>query len=456
MSDTPIYDFVNDYNQKSSLRFHMPGHKGNPRLGPEPADITEVAGADSLYEAGGIIADSERIAAGLFGFGHTLYSTEGASQCIKAMIYLAMHGARLQGCVSPRILAARGAHKAFIHACGLLDAVPVWLYPDGDSGSHCSCPTSPESVRTALESQEEKPFALYITAPDYLGYSPDIAGIAAVCREFGVPMLVDNAHGAYLKFLEPSRHPVDLGALMSADSAHKTLPVLTGGAYLHLSAEVPESVARHAKSALSLFGSTSPSYLTLCSLDLCNDYLSRSYPARLAAFIREVDGAKDSLCAAGWTVRESEPLKIVLDLRERAATGSSVAAELRVRNIECEYADDGFIVFMLTPDNTSEQLRRLCSALSSPPPPADCGANKSLPSTTLPFPRNRQVMSVREAMMSISETVPSPLAAGRICAAPTAACPPAIPIAVSGELINEECARLLVHYGVESIEVVIE
>ena len=115
--------------------------------------------------------------------------------------------------------------------------------------------------------QGERLCAVYITSPDYLGGVQDIAALAEVCHARGVPLLVDNAHGAYLKFLSPSRHPLDLGADMCCDSAHKTLPVLTGGAYLHVAKGAMAAYEAEARHSLAVFGSSSPSYLILQSLD---------------------------------------------------------------------------------------------------------------------------------------------------------------------------------------------
>ena len=117
--DTPICDFVDRYIESGAFRAHMPGHKGKAFLGMEPLDITEFAGADSLYEATGIIRQSEENASRLFGC-KTLYSTEGSSQCIRAMLHLAALYAKEQG-KQPLIAAARNVHKTFLSAAALLD-----------------------------------------------------------------------------------------------------------------------------------------------------------------------------------------------------------------------------------------------------------------------------------------------------------------------------------------------
>ena len=126
--NTPIADFVRGYEKKNIARLHMPGHKGNAFLGCEAFDITEVCGADALYEAEGIIAESEANATRLFGTGRTIYSTEGSSQCIKAMLHLALTYKKRSG--RPYVIAARNAHKAFLYAVALLDLDVVWLWPD--------------------------------------------------------------------------------------------------------------------------------------------------------------------------------------------------------------------------------------------------------------------------------------------------------------------------------------
>ena len=224
---TPISDFVKKYARNGFSRFHMPGHKGKKILGCEKIDITEIDGADVLSTAAGIIGESENNASSLFKTAHTFYTTEGSSTAICAM--LALSGGK-------KILAARNIHKAFIHACALLDYDVEWLMPQTPENI-LSCEISGKLVEAKLASMPEKPSAVYITSPDYLGNIQDIPGIADVCKKHNIPLLVDNAHGAYLGFLKKSLHPIHLGATVCCDSAHKTLPVLTGGAYLHIAGE---------------------------------------------------------------------------------------------------------------------------------------------------------------------------------------------------------------------------
>ena len=224
----PICDFVRKYAKSNAARFHMPGHKGVPVLGFESFDITEIDGADELFTASGIIAESEQNASETFG-AKTFYSTGGSTLCIEAMMRLIAVYAVSKG-ETTTVLAGRNAHKAFLNAAALLDIRIKWLRPEKESSYLC-CPISADDVENAL-SQDKKPTAVYLTSPDYLGNILDIKSISAVCKKHGVILCVDNAHGAYLRFLQTSLFPTDLGADMCCSSAHKTLPVITGGAYL--------------------------------------------------------------------------------------------------------------------------------------------------------------------------------------------------------------------------------
>ena len=440
---TPLADFLRAYAASGTARLHMPGHKGGGPLGCEAWDLTEISGADSLYEAAGVIARSEENAAALFGSAATFYSTEGSTQCVKAMLFLALQN-RPAG-TPPVVLAARNVHKSFVHAAALLDFEPLWLWPEEGTSSLCACPVAAEGLDRALSALDAPPAAVYITSPDYLGNMADIPALAEVCRRYKTPLLADNAHGAYLRFLSPSRHPLDLGADLACDSAHKTLPVLTGGAYLHISKTAPAAFRENARAALALFGSTSPSYLTLASLDLCSRYLSENYPARLAEAVRRLEALGKTISANGWQVEPSDPLRLTLRAPS-GLTGLDLADRLRRGGAECEYADRDFLVLMTTPENTPEDLVRVSAALGENRAPA-------APAVSLPLAKGERVLSIREALFAPQESVPAEESLGRVCGAPTVGCPPAVPIAVSGERIGPEALALFRYYGVKRVDV---
>ena len=442
---TPIVDFVKRYASSDVSRFHMPGHKGKSFLGCEALDITEIDGADVLYSACGIIEESEENTSSLFRTVHTYFSAEGSSLCIKAMLGIVKSASENE---RPIILAARNVHKAFIYAAALLDLDVKWLFPKACTHL-CACPVTAEDVKTAIENGERKPDAVYLTSPDYLGGIQDIEGIARVCKAYGIPLLVDNAHGAYLAFLEENRHPIALGASMCCDSAHKTLPVLTGGAYLHIAKGAPEAYTAQARTMLSLFASTSPSYLILQSLDLCNGYLAGGYREKLADCIAKADALQKTLSENGIPVLESEPLKLVLDANAIGYTGEEIAEYLRTKKIETEFSDRELAVFMFTPENDGRDFERLENALTALPKHS---AKNSRPN--LPMPRAITACSVREAVFSPKKKVRVTEAKGLVCASPLVSCPPAVPIVMSGEVITEEAIAWFSYYGTEYVEVI--
>ena len=439
---TPIADFVSAYQNTNASRFHMPGHKGKALLGAEPWDITEIDGADVLYSANGIIQESEDLASSLFHTAHSFFSAEGSSLAIKAMLLLASQNAGEK----PLILVARNAHKAFIYGAALLDLDVEWLYPDPFEHL-CRCDISPENLRKTLMRLTRKPCAVYITSPDYLGNTADIRALSGVCKEFAVPLLVDNAHGAYLGFLSPSRHPIALGADMCCDSAHKTLPVLTGGAYLHISKHAPARYAENARNALALFASTSPSYLILQSLDLCNHYLSDGYPEKLERCIQKIYAVKENMSRIGFFPEKSEPLKIVLHTARYGYTGDEISNLLKKHRIIPEFYDREYLVLMITPENSETDFERLLHAWDEICP------KTALPASPYTLEKGNVRFSLRRAMLGPQEIIPVESACGRICASPTVSCPPAVPIVISGEEITKNAIRIFRLYGVETVAV---
>ncbi|MBQ8624429.1 MAG: aminotransferase class I/II-fold pyridoxal phosphate-dependent enzyme [Oscillospiraceae bacterium] len=445
--NTPICDFVKKYAEDDKLRLHMPGHKGKSFLGLESLDITEIDGADVLYNARGIIKQSEDNAASLFKTEKTVYSCEGSSLAIRAMLNLALLHAKAIG-KRPIIAAGRNAHKTFLTAAALLDLDVEWIYPKKQESVVC-CKMTPDDLEAFLQDLNELPTAVYITSPDYLGNMADIKSLAKVCEKYDVLLLVDNAHGAYLSFLDKSQHPIALGAHACCDSAHKTLPVLTGGAYLHISPNAPKVFSEQAENAMALFASTSPSYLILQSLDLANKYLAQGYNRRLNSFVLKLDLLKEALAEAGYTLIGNEPLKLTISAKPYGYTGDELAKLLLKEGIVCEFADPDYLVLMLTPENDDADLSRLKSALSAIP--------KKEEFEERPLFKTRPVKKLRprEAMLSPSKKEKVYNCVGKVLASANVSCPPAIPIVVCGEVIDENAITLLNYYGIEECDVVI-
>lgn len=445
----PICDYVNQYVQSKTSRLHMPGHKGVSYLGPEPYDITEIKGADELYCPEGIIEESEKNASELFGTYITAYSTEGSSHCIRSMLLLA--GQLRDNDNKKRILAARNAHKAFLYACAICDYEVKWIYPSKDAkNSVAACQPEAsviEEMLTEAEKADKMPFAVYITSPDYLGHCADIKKISEVCHKFGCLLLVDNAHGAYMRFLEKSLHPMDNGADMCSDSAHKTLPVLTGGAYLHVNTKEADVFA--VKSAMELSGTTSPSYIIMQSLDMCNATLYEGYAQKIRNTCKRLDEFKNSLRELDIPFADCEPMKLVISAAEMGFTGTELGELLRCNDAEPEFCDHDYLVCMMTPDTDEEAYRRLKNTLVE----AKSYGRLPIESTPLKLVPLKQEKSIRKAVFSRHETIRTEAAAGRICGAPTVSCPPAIPIAISGERITEDACHIMKAYNIEWVSV---
>ena len=443
---TPLYDAVKAYLDRDAARFHMPGHKGvgeGPFAELYPWDVTEVAGCDSLYEASGPLLELEEAFARLYGARRTLLSAGGATLCIQTMLALACPP-------GSTLVLGRNAHRAAVNALALLDLAPVWVYPEGDAGDWFSGRYGPASVEAALEAHP-KAAAVYLTSPDYFGVQSDLRGVAAVCAARGVPLLVDNAHGAHLKFL-PERygapHPADCGAAACCDSLHKTLPALTGAAALHL---FDERLVEGAKGRMALFGSTSPSYPILLSCERAARYADERAREEFDQVCRAFDQARRLCLERGLALPlgAADPAKLAAAFGPLGMSAAGFGDHLRAHGIEPEYLSGTACVLMGTGFNRPEDFARLRAALGALAP---SGASAPAPSCALP--RLRQAMRPRRAVFAPAQRVPVGEAAGRVAAAAEAPCPPGAPLAMPGEELDAAACEALRLAGVESVLVV--
>ena len=444
-SKTPIFDFLEEYAKANGVRLHMPGHKGKGLLGVEKYDLTEIDGADSLFEANGIIAQSEENCSKIFG-AKTYYSTEGSSLSIRAMVYLALQHAKKIG-RKPLIFAGRNCHKTFLSALALLDVKVEWLYPENFQ-NYLSCEITPTEIEKSLKGAKELPVAVYLTSPDYLGNIAPIGEISRICKKYGVLLMVDNAHGGYLKFLEKSLFPIDLGADTCCSSAHKTLPVLTGGGYLHLSNEFANNCDISPKQALSLFASTSPSYLILASLDLANMSILDGLGEDINRFEKVVLKAKTALISHGYCLVGNEPLKITVRTKSYGYTGFEISQILRKKGIICEFCDPDFITFMFSVDNGEDGVKILVESMLLIPRKEEI---KELPPKAF-YPKT--ALDIRTAVLSLHEEVKTEDCLGRVLGLANLSCPPAVPIVSCGEIIDENAIKTLKYYGIKTCVVV--
>lgn len=403
----------------------MPGGKGLNN----PLDITEIDGADSLYESCGIIRESEQNAARLFGAGDTLYSCSGSTLSIQTML------AAVQPLTGKRKIAlGRYCHKSAVCACGLLGLDITWLYPD----SFLSADISPAAVEAAID---EETGAIFLNSVDYYGGTADISAIAEICHRKNVLLLVDNAHGAYRVFTK--NHPIILGADMTADSAHKTLPALTGTAYLHLKNPAHRDLC---KRQMSLFGTSSPSYLILDSLDLCNAFIEEKAESAKAAFMGVIE-LKEQLKRLGYALYDSDPMRVTIDAAAYGYSGFSLAEELRGRGAECEMSDERYVVLLFSVVQPKKDFARLIEIFSEIP------RKKQIFIAPHEILRPKAVKNIRTALFSPHETVEIDRSTGKICGEIFSPCPPCVPLVMAGEEIDESCVKELKRYGCCKLEV---
>lgn len=440
---TPIYDFLKNYTNSEMLRCHMPGHKGKTLCGGFEkmfdSDITEIAGADSLFESSGIIAESEKNMSCLYKTAATVYSAGGSTLCIQAMLAIMKNENR-------KVFAARNVHRAFLNAAALLDIDVEWIMPEYSAGI-LSGELHPEIIEEKLKLCRE-PSCVYITSPDYTGKTADIKAISEVCRRYGSRLLVDNAHGAHLAFFEKSVHPIALGADICCDSAHKMLPALTGAAMLHTGRS---EYAALLKPSMSLFASTSPSYLIMLSLDLCNKYISESISDDIKSNFEYLERLRADF-SGELIFADTEPFHVTIKAAESGFDGNEFAEILRKNGVECEYSDSWTVILLMSPMSREDDYTRLSYALKRTVSLAERCESRSDSGNFLKNLPER-AMSIRSAVFSTCEEIPVEMSEGRICGAVRVPCPPAIPIAASGEIIDRECIKIFQKYGISAINV---
>lgn len=416
----PLYEALLRHCALGRSSFHTPGHKNNPEALPPDLlslDFTELPDTDSLYDASGPILEAEKLASEVFGTARTCLSAGGCTLAIQAMLRL---GAPEGG----KVLCSRVIHRSAVNAMALLGLQPVWAVPDG--------------LLPALSAHPDVK-AVYVTSPNYYGQILDLVPTARVCRSMGIPLLVDCAHGAHLMFTEPRLHPLLAGASMTADSAHKTLGVLTGGAWLNLA---DARYAADAKSAMALFGSTSPSYPVMASLDLAREWLG-THPGAFRPVQEAVKALRSLARARGISMPEGlcDPTRLTLCTASAGISGTRAAEWFRGMGVEPEYADASYLVLIATPFNTPEDFRRVRRAVESLP------VGKPLPVRPPLPPLPPTAAGLRETLFAGTETVPLENAAGRIAAEAACPCPPGIPAVMPGERVTREAAEFLREYG---------
>ena len=443
MGPTPLYDSLKDFAATSPLRLHVPGHKGRalpmPELsGAAPLDFTELSPTGDLFAGEGAVMQAQALWAEAYGMAHCLFLTGGSTQGVLAALTLAAGD-------GGAVLLDRGSHRSAYHALALLDAKPIylgrpWLEAEGVFG-----PVSPQTVDEMLKTHPEIK-TICITSPTYYGVLSDIPAISTIVRRHCGKLVVDAAHGVHLPFLGN-------GDLAAADlvvtSAHKGLPALGQSALLFAGEGSGFSHAQ-LRRAGSLYGSSSPSYLLMASLDTARAYMEGEGAVRYRTICGQVDALRQRFPALTEGCALLDPARLVLTVRD----GFAVQKALEARGVYPEMADSGHVVFILTCADGEEDLIRLEKALEGLDQIAD-----TPPPLPAPPPAPEVVLSPRRAYFSPSETLPLRTALDRVSAGQIAPYPPGVPVVAPGERICKKHLAYLTRIGYnmgEAVQVVLE
>lgn len=429
-----LSQFIREYDSDAFLRLHTPGHQArcefinkiSPRL-----DITEIDGSDSLYHSDGIIADLENEISELYQ-ANSVISAGGSTLCIQTMVSLFK---------DRTFVAMRSSHVSFYNVCTLLDIQPEWINFNCESlYENIPKPCDIEKVLVKIE----KPVAVYITSPNYYGIRADIKGVSEVCKKYNAILIVDNAHGSHLKFTDLDEHPISLGADMCCDSFHKTLPTLTGAAVLH--SRVGLFNKKEIKYNMSMFGSTSPSYMIMDSIGLCVDWLKKEGVNSFKQLEKNKNRLIENL---PLNFLKTDCSKITIDCLNVKNGVLGLITLLKKCKIEPEYTDSRYVTLIISPFLNGMDWDRLKECLEQVEIGND---NCSFKIVKLPFPIVK--LSLNKAFRREIEQIDVECSVGRICGRSQWICPPGIPIVAAGELITADIVDLLLQNKIKSICVI--
>jgi arginine/lysine/ornithine decarboxylase len=440
-----LLNFLEAYKD-SMAPMHMPGHKRNTDLAPylkrlsADLDLTEVEGLDNLHGAEGILLEGMERTAALWGSKRSFWLVGGSTCGILAGIYAALPA-------GGKVICARNCHKAVYNGLLLAGADPLFFLPEIEAETGIYGPAHPGAIRELLEAHEDTKLII-LTSPTYEGIVSDVSEICRIAHERGVPVLVDEAHGAHFGFGHGFPDgAVHAGADMVVQSFHKTLPSLTQTAVLHLNGNLVDE--QLVADALAIFETSSPSYLLMSSVSCCTELLSErggelfdAWQGRLTRFFEKTSNLK---YLSVW--RPSfvyDPSKLVVCTGNTGMTGSELAEKLRRDyRIEIEMAASYYLVAMTGMGDTVEMMDAFADALIDIDKTAEGGSHGIFPAPVLP----KRAVPLAKARWGSQKTVPLHEAVGQVCAETIWAYPPGIPLIVPGEVISSEMSSLLTEYG---------
>ncbi len=447
------------FRNSEKVSMHIPGHKSGRGLGAYfvrnafDIDVTEVSGTDDLQNPSGILCDAQNRCAKVFAARKSYFLTEGSSLGLRAAV-MAVCGR------GGKLLVDRTCHKSVISGIILGGIEPIFINPDFDDEKGLYVGISAAAVKRMLEQNPDICGAV-ITSPTYYGICSDIAEIASVLHGRGKALIVDEAHGAHFAFgRDLPKSAISLGADISVQSAHKTLPALGQCSVLHISKNSTVDVSRLEKT-LALMRTTSPSYLLMTSLDESVRIMHKSGGYKLSRLIREIDRLKAEVCEktvisfidSGNLFKEQDKTRIVADFSAAEISGKYAESLLITEfGIYPEMSDNRYVVFVPSVATTMREIRQLCVALCSIGGRRfkDCKAEQNAPLPDIEL----EYIPFKAADMPC-ETADVDNCIGRVSAQIISVCPPGAAILVPGQRISAEIADYIKQNNVaETIEVI--
>ena len=492
--EAPLIDALVEASNSVRAPFFFPGHKmgaDTPRVlrkrllhGTRPLqyDLPELPEIDGLFAADGPIARAQALAAEAFGAARTWYLVNGSTAGVIAAVLACVQLARQRGVAAPAVLLPRNAHRSAVAALIASGAAPVWLPPAYDAASGLSVGVPAAEVRAALgRAAPGSVAAVLLVSPTYHGVLSDVAGAAAECEACGVPLIVDEAHGAHLGFLGPASTATATaatalasGAHVAVQSTHKTLGSLTQSAMVHASGGALARWPRLAPAlatALEQQQSSSPSALLLASLDAARWNVAApsgaglpslrratALSARLRAALvgpRAPRGVRVWEPRAGTAgVAATDPLRLTLLTGGGGGgaleSGFALDDALIERGVYAELPEAGSLTFALSAGTRRRHTRRLLAALrrvsrDGAPPSGEAAKTAAAAAAVAgaEWAAARAEMTPREAYFLPQKAVAFASAAGRVSAELVSAYPPGIPMLVPGERVDAASLRTL-------------
>ena len=438
-----LYEKLVEYGKSDIYPFHMPGHKraNIPFVNPYAIDITEIEGFDNLHHATGILKEAESRAAALFKAKRTFYLINGSTCGLLAAISATTKN-------DDRILMARNCHKAVYHAAYVRGLKTEYLYPvltrAGIQGM-----IDPDDVKKSLE-QHSDIKAVVITSPTYDGVVSDVEKIAEIVHEHGIPLIVDEAHGAHFGF--SSFFPesaIGKGADVVVQSMHKTLPAFTQTALLHLQSDRIKEA--EIKKFLDIYETSSPSYIFMAGMDNCVRILEENrkevfanYETLLREFYKQTEQLKQIKILRKEDFSEKEAFdfdasKLIISVKDKDMTGQELYEILLQRyHLQMEMVSGFYVTAMTSVMDQKEGFMRLIHALSEIDSVLHNCIDKNSHFVENVYRKNKKVLEIHEALDEKHESIVLEQAVGKISGEYVYLYPPGIPILVPGEEITAE------------------